>query len=70
MAEIERSMFCENCGGSCRLIYDKDEVRYHAENCPFCGEIVGTITDEFTEDEEEDEDVDYDEDDDENDSWN
>lgn len=48
MPEIERSMVCENCGSACRMIYDNDDVRYEPENCPFCGELVGVMTDELS----------------------
>jgi hypothetical protein len=64
MSEVERNMSCENCGASCRLIYDPDDINYRPENCPFCGEIVEFINDDgdLPEDEEND-------DDDDNDSW-
>jgi len=65
MSEIERTMSCDNCGSSCRLIYDSDEIHYRPENCPFCGEIVEFVNDDdLTEDDEIDEDNN-----DDNDSW-
>jgi hypothetical protein len=67
MSEVEVNMFCENCGSSCRLLYDSEEVNYEPENCPFCGEVVGTLAAESYEDEDEELDED---DDDENHSWN
>jgi hypothetical protein len=30
------------------MIYDNDDVRYEPENCPFCGELVGVMTDELS----------------------
>lgn len=46
MSEVEKSLFCENCGASARLIFDPEEVNYEPENCPFCGELVGTLVEE------------------------
>lgn len=46
MAEVERTLFCENCGSTARLIYDTEDVNYEPENCPFCGELVGTHVEE------------------------
>lgn len=67
MAEFEREIHCENCGSQCRIIYDSDQVHYDPENCPFCGEVVGTMVDEEEWDELEDDGL-GDEDDDY--SWN
>jgi hypothetical protein len=46
MSEVEKTLFCENCGSSARLIFDPEEVNYEPENCPFCGELVGTLVEE------------------------
>jgi len=64
MSEVEVTMFCENCGSTCRLLYEGEDVSYEPENCPFCGEIIGSLTLEAYDEEEEDEDEDED------DSWN
>ena len=50
MSEVERHLYCENCDSSARIIYDAEEVSYEPEVCPFCGENVGTLVDEFDED--------------------
>lgn len=65
MSEVEVNMFCENCGSTCRLIYEREEANYEPENCPFCGEPIGTLSSEDFDIEE----VDYDEDEDEDNSW-
>lgn len=59
MSEVERHCYCENCDSSARVLYDADMVTYEPEFCPFCGEPVGTVVDEFDEDFEllEDEDL-------------
>lgn len=49
MSEVERHMYCENCDSSCRLIYDSEDNAYEPEICPFCGENIGTMVDEFDE---------------------
>ena len=67
MAELERELHCENCGGACRIIYYSYQVHYDPETCPFCGEIAGTVVDE------DDEWEDFDDDglsDDDDHSWN
>jgi hypothetical protein len=50
MSEVEKTLFCENCGSSARLIFDPEEVNYEPETCPFCGELVGTIVEEEDDD--------------------
>jgi hypothetical protein len=47
------------------MIYESEDVSYEPENCPFCGEIIGSLTHEAYDDEDE-----VDEDEDEDDSWN
>lgn len=68
MGEFEREVHCENCGSQCRIIYDSDQVHYDPENCPFCGEVVGTVVEEDDLWEELEDDGLSDEDDDYN--WN
>lgn len=67
MPEIELNLVCDNCGSSCRVMFDNEQVNYDPENCPFCGEIVGIVDDELLDYSEEDENEEEDGDD--NNSW-
>lgn len=37
----DRDITCANCGSNFRLAFERDEVSYEPENCPFCGDLVG-----------------------------
>lgn len=50
MSEVERHLFCENCGSNARIIFDAEENQYEPEVCPFCGENLGAFVDEYDED--------------------
>lgn len=66
MSEVEKTLFCENCGSTARLIFDPEEVNYEPETCPFCGELVGTISEDEEWDDFDEDGLEEDEDDDTN----
>lgn len=53
MSEKITTAECENCESTCEIAFDEDYVSGESPNfCPFCGERIEVLTEEYIEDED------------------
>jgi hypothetical protein len=61
MSEKITTAECENCESTCEIAFDEDYVSDESPTfCPFCGERIEVLNEEYIEDEDFDENEEWD----------
>ena len=61
MSEKITTVECENCESTCEIAFDEDYVSDESPTfCPFCGERIEVLNEEYIEDEDFDENEEWD----------
>ena len=61
MCEKSKKVTCENCDCTCDIAVDEDYVSDESPTfCPFCGERIEVLNEEYIEDEDFDENEEWD----------
>ena len=61
MSEKFTTAECENCESTCEIAFDEDYVSDESPTfCPFCGERIEVLNEEYIEDEDFDENEEWD----------